>query len=156
MKSTHDYRGEYAATRRRYGRAFNRWRRGAGSFIEQDRLCLDMFAAERRYHAQLNKPKRKTSKRASRRARAYLTSLARLIEQSRTVGPRPVRIHVRDASELPAVRVETPVDDMGLGAFRARQGIPVVVVPELEPGFGFIEYSDGSLQKVRIGSGATT
>jgi hypothetical protein len=29
-------------------------------------------------------------------------------------------------------------------------------VPELEPGFGFIEYSDGSLQKVRLGSGATT
>lgn len=115
-----------------------------------------MFAAQRRYHAQLNKPKRKVSKRARRRARAYLAELARLIEQSRTVGTRLVRIHVRDASELPAARVETPADDMGLGAFRPQPGIPLVIMPELEPGFGFVEYSDGSLHKVRLGSEATT
>ena len=27
MKSLHDYRGEYRAARRRYGRAYNSWRR---------------------------------------------------------------------------------------------------------------------------------
>lgn len=163
MKSLHDYRGEYAAARRRYGRAFKNWAQakqwihlGRALAAVVNRSELAMFAARDRYYARLNTPKSKASKRARRRARSYLAELARIIEQNRLMGPRPVRLHVRHASELPAMRVETPADDMGLGAFRARQGLPIVVVPELAPGDGFIEYSDGSLMKVRLGSGATT
>jgi hypothetical protein len=163
MKSLHDYRGEYAAACRRYGRAFNRWARAERWTQARydlaavvNRFELAMFAARDRYHARLNTPKRKVSRRAARRASAYLAELARLIEQNRLMGPRPVRIHVRDASELPAVRKHSPDGDIHPLAFHLALGIQIVVVPELESGFGFVEYSDGSLQKVRLGIGAAT
>lgn len=156
MKSTHDYRGEHAASVRRYLRARNRWLCGRGKLDDVTRTHRDMLAFGEHFRAQLNTPKRKTSKRARRRAQAYLAELARLIEQNRLMGPFPVRLHVRDASELPAARAASPDGDIGLLSFHRARGIPVVVVPELAPGDGFVEYSDGSLQKVRLGSGATT
>jgi hypothetical protein len=163
MKSLHDYRGEYAAACRRYGRAFNRWARAErwtqarydlAAIVNRSELA--MFAARDRYHAQLNTPKRKVSRRSARRERVYLAELARLIEQNRLMGPRWVRLHVRDASELPTARKSSPDGDIHPLAFHFARGIQIVVVPELEPGFGFVEYSDGSLQKVRLGSVAAT
>jgi hypothetical protein len=61
MKSLRDYRGEYRATCRRYGRAFNRWRRETKWTTETTALnarlhvlTAEMFAARDRYHAAIN------------------------------------------------------------------------------------------------------
>lgn len=103
--------------------------------------------SERRYHAQLNKPKRKVSKRARRRAHATLASMSRMVDATRSMGPMVMRIIARDVSDLPFDRAELPAETMGI-RWPMTPGIPIVCQPELRPGDVFAEYSDGSIRQI--------
>lgn len=148
MKSLHDYRGEYAAALKRYKRAARRWWRLGGTYESMLAKRDAWLAAMSRCHlAQLNKPKRKVSKRAQRRAHAMLASMSRMVDATRSMGPMVMRIIARDVSDLPFDRAELPAETMGI-RWPMTPGIPIVCQPELRPGDVFAEYSDGSIRQI--------